>query len=84
MPSPRNLNAPVYKQEPLNNYPTLHEDKAALLFGLPSIPANTQSLQLATNGDVLIGLAGNGAILILSLEACSAPAPRLTFHAAWA
>ena len=35
---------------------------AALPLGPPSQPANTQALELATNGDVLIGRADNGVI----------------------
>lgn len=34
--------------------------------GLPSGPAHDQALQLATNGDILIGRADNGATMSLS------------------
>ena len=72
---------PVYKERPLDNHPASPEDKSSLLLGPPSKPAATQALHLATNGDVLIGRAGNGAILIIFSKTRLAPAPRLILHA---
>ena len=60
----------MFEEQRLGNFSASPEYNAALPLGPPSGPADTQGLQLATNGDVLIGRADNGAILSLSSDAC--------------
>lgn len=63
---PRNMRTPVFEERPLDIFSASPEYRAALPLGLPSRPARTQALHLATNGDVLIGHADNGVVLSLS------------------
>lgn len=53
---------PVFTQQPLTNFSTSRAYNAALPLTPPRNQARTQALQLATNGDVLIGRADNGVL----------------------
>lgn len=63
----RNMSAPVYEKQWLGRKGTSSEysarGRSRMPLGLPSRPARDQALQLATNGDILIGRAGNGAAM---------------------
>ena len=63
VPLPRKMGTPVFEEQPASL-----EYTAALPLKPPAALADTQGLQLATNGDVLIGRADNGVILSLPLE----------------
>ena len=70
MRSPRNMSAPVYEKQRLGRKSTTSEysarGRSRMPLGLPSRPARDQALQLATNGDILLGRADNGATASLS------------------
>ena len=61
MPPPRNMRTPVFEEQRLSHVSASPQYNAALPLGPPSEPGTTQGLQLATNGDVLVGRADNGA-----------------------
>ena len=69
MRSPRNMSAPVYEKQRLRRKSTTSEysarGRSRMPLGLPSGPARDQALQLATNGDILIGRADNGTTMSL-------------------
>ena len=56
----------VYEAPELMNVSASPQYNAALPLGPPSGPADTQALQLGTNGDLLYGRADNGAPGVLS------------------
>lgn len=62
MPPPRNMSTPVFEEQRLDIMSASPDFKAALPLGPPSEPARLQALDLATNGDVLIGHADNGVV----------------------
>ena len=70
MRSLRSMSTPVYEKQRLGRKCTTSEYSARgrnrMPLGLPSGPARDQALQLATNGDILIGRADNGATMSLS------------------
>ena len=59
----RNMGTPVFTELPLINFSASPTYRAALPLMPPSHPSRTQALQLATNGDVLVGRADNGETL---------------------
>ena len=59
----RNMHMPVFKEQRLSNLSTSPAHNAALPLLPPSNRSRSQALQLATNGDVLIGRSDNGASL---------------------
>ena len=69
------MDAPVYEAPELMNISDLPQYNAALPLGPPTGPADTQALQLGTNGDILFGRADNGARLECFAIMCLAPAP---------
>ena len=77
MPPPRNMSEPVYEEQRFDDLSLYSpECNAALPLRAPSVPAQDQGLQLATNGDVLVGRADNGLIPRFCNDACLAHAPR--------
>ena len=59
---------PMYEEPELLNVSASPQYNAALPLGPHSRPANTQALQLGTNGDILFGRADNGARLECSVN----------------
>lgn len=59
-----NMRTPVFEEQRPSNFSTPPEYNAALPLMPPTRLAHTQGLQLATNGDVLIGRADNGMMLL--------------------
>ena len=81
------MSTPVYEEQRLGNYSRSPSYNAALPLRPPKGPASTQGLQLATNGDVLVGCANNGVILCLPSDSLRVHIAidgfTLTTHAGW-
>ena len=70
------MDEPVYEAPELMTISASPQYNAALPLGPPSGPADTQALQLGSNGDLLYGRADNGARLGCSVNVCLVPAFR--------